>query len=126
MLDRYPYEAEEVAKADAARTELLRAGFDAIQAVQEQWERARFFQLRKGYEDCAGKAQALLAQYEGSELEAPIRALLEQIDTDLAGFGDPNVQDGGHMDALLEVLSDRGATRLMGALQPKEAGGSQE
>lgn len=121
MLDRYPYEAEDVAKADAARSELLRAGFEAIQGVEAEWERARFFQLQKGFADCLQRAQDLRAQYEGSELEAPLQELVQQIQADMAGFASAGEQEAGHLEALLQVLNDRGATRLVERLQNQES-----
>lgn len=121
MLDRYPYEAEDVAKADAARSELLRAGFEAIQGVEAEWERARFFQLQKGFADCLQQAQALRTRYEGSELEAPLQELVQQIQADMEGFASAGEQEAGHLDALLQVLNDRGATRLVERLQSQES-----
>jgi len=122
LLDRYPYEARDVETADAARTALLRQGFDAIQALQSKLERAQFFRLQRGFEDCGAQADLLLERYAGSELEAPLQEIAARVQTELASFPpEPDVQ-AGHMHALLEVLQEQGAQRLVQELQQSPQG----
>ncbi len=113
LLDRYPYEAKDVAEADAARTGLLREGFDGIKALEADLERARFFQLEKGFQDCAKRAATLADRYQGSELQAPIKELVDAVEQELKGFAGQPDPSSGHMQALLNVLREKGSDTLV-------------
>ena len=113
LLDRYPYEAKDVAEADSARAALLRGGVGAIKELQEDLERARFFQLKKGFEDCAARAEELAASYANSELAEPIAEVSKAIEEELKGFVKGDDPGAGHMGALLEVLQKQGALDLV-------------
>ncbi|MDF1838249.1 MAG: hypothetical protein P1V35_10295, partial [Planctomycetota bacterium] len=121
LLDRYPYEADDVARADAARSTLLRDGRSAIKDLREELERARFFQLRTGFDGCWEDAQALKLRYAGSELLEPIQAILEDIRTARAAFRETADSGQEYRNALIHVLREQGASGLASQAQSPES-----
>ncbi|MCP5021212.1 MAG: FHA domain-containing protein [bacterium] len=112
LLDRYPYEADDVARADAARSTLLNDGRSAIKTLNEELERARFFQLRMGFEGCWQDAVALKQRYAGSDLEASVDSIMEDIETARSQFPEPALRGKEHREALIHVLREQGAEAL--------------
>ncbi len=112
LLDRYPYEANDVARADAARSTLLREGRSAIKTLKGELERARFFQLRMGFEGCWQHAMALKESYAGSDLESSVDSILEEIQAARGQFPEPAVRGKEHREALIRVLREQGAEAL--------------
>ncbi len=112
LLDRYPYEADDVARADAARSTLLRDGRSAIKTLKEELERARFFQLSTGFDGCWQEAQELKQRYQGSELQASLDSILEEIQTARAQFSVDSDKGKPYREALIHVLRKQGADGL--------------
>jgi hypothetical protein len=120
LLDRYPYEAEDVARADAARSTLLRDGRSSVKTLKDELERARFFQLRTGFDGCWEVAQVLKQRYAGSDLEAPLNAILEDIQTARAQFREEGELGADYREALIHVLREQGANGLASQAQASE------
>ncbi|MBL4770121.1 MAG: hypothetical protein JKY61_02990 [Planctomycetes bacterium] len=117
LLDRYPYEASDVKTADTARSTLLRDGRSQIKTLRGELERARFFQLRNGFEDCWQEASRLKTRYAGSELEAPLGDILNDIRVAREQFPEEAKLGQGYKEALVHVLRKRGAVELASKAQ---------
>jgi hypothetical protein len=121
LLDRYPYEADDVARAEAARSTLMAEGRAAIKALEGELERASFFQLRMGFEECWNAAQGLKQRYAGSDLEPPLDIILESIRIAREQFPDEVEQDTEYRAALIQVLQTQGANGLASQVQTSES-----
>jgi hypothetical protein len=105
LLDRFPYEEAVVAEAEVARTELVQAGLAETRAVAQEIERARFFRLVDLFRLCRRQAEAVAVRYAGSEVEVGARALMAEVDTDLAGLeADLDRHEVARLSAILTVF----------------------
>jgi hypothetical protein len=118
LLERYPYERSLVDEAAAQRTRLIEEGLAELRGVENELERARFFQLADLYRRCREEARAVGARYAPSEVEEAAERVAAAADaqlTELAGDGPPRAV--AELEAVLTVLERREATGLAAELR---------
>lgn len=111
LRDVYPYDAALLAEAESSMQRIAQGGLDALVAVREDVERARFFRLREGYERCRERAVEVGERYSGSVVQDESQALVAEIDELAAGLE-------------TELATDE-VQRLRGILAALEASGSE-
>ena len=101
LLDRFPFEAELVAEAQASRARLEAVGYAELEGLRREFERARFFELADLFEEQRLAALDLAERFEGSATEAAARELASALEAEREKVGghDQKVQ----RDALAAV-----------------------
>jgi len=113
LLDEYPFEEREVARANAVRTRLLREGFDLIRDLSLKVEQAKFFRLINLYSEFRDKAQGIADRYAGSEVDQAVQELLGTIEEQLRELeSDRDVHEIGRLRSILAALEAQGAEHL--------------
>jgi len=77
LLDHYPFEQQLVQQASESRARLIQAGLAEVDLLQRDMERARFFRLPELFRKGEERAQELVRQYRGSEVEAEAAKLVD-------------------------------------------------
>jgi len=84
LTDAYPFEADLLAEARAARARLVEAGLAEVRDLARRVERARFFGLIGLFRECRDAAEEVATRHAGTEVEEHARRLAAEIDADLA------------------------------------------
>lgn len=117
LLTRYPYEADGVAEADAARSTLVQGGLEDLAELGVEVERARFFGLADLYRRCRTQALAIERTYSGSEVASAAADLAAALDTELSALAaDGDRTELLRLEAIRASLAERSAPTLAGAL----------
>lgn len=122
LRDVYPYDAGLLVEAESSMQRIAQGGLDALVAVREDVERARFFRLREGYERCRERAIAVGERYSNSVVQAEAVALVAEIDELASGLEAELATDEvqrlrGILTALEASNSSRLAAEVRGYLE---------
>lgn len=113
LLDEYPFEESQVARAEAVRARLLRAGFEEVRGLAVEIERAEFFRLVDLYRECHRDAMDIARRYAGSEVESDARELIADIEAKLADLeADLDRHEVQRLRAIQSALEAQGAEGL--------------
>lgn len=113
LLREVPYEQNLIDRAASEQSELIAEGRDALKALGQEVERARFFRLADLYRQKLERAQELATRYEGSEVEGQAVALGESIRLELAALERGRGQnESSRLEAIESVLKRNGASSL--------------
>jgi hypothetical protein len=102
LLDRVPFEARLVEAASSERAKRLQVGFEALGLLRSEFERGRFFELAELFREVRTRTEALCAAYAGSEVEQAGRALIADIEAELAASG--VAEEAAHAERVSAVL----------------------
>jgi hypothetical protein len=84
LRDKYPFESNLLAEADAARGRLTALGLTEMRDLRQRADRARFLRLVDIFRRCKSAAELTAAKFQGSEVETEARALIDSIQGDLS------------------------------------------
>ncbi|MEM6570050.1 MAG: FHA domain-containing protein [Planctomycetota bacterium] len=113
LLASVPFEQRLVDQAANEQAELIAEGRDALKALAQEVERARFFGLADLFREKLERVRALGAQFEGSVLEESCEALAEQIESELVALdAGKDRNERLRLEAVEAVLERRGEQGL--------------
>ncbi|MEM9378834.1 MAG: FHA domain-containing protein [Planctomycetota bacterium] len=113
LLATVPFEQRLVDQAANEQAELIAEGRDALKALAQEVERARFFGLADLFREKLERVQALGVQFQGSVLEETCAALAEEIRGELVALdAGRDRNERLRLEAVEAVLKRRGEQGL--------------
>ena len=105
LLNEFPFDAELLGEAVAARSRLVEQGLARLRDQARAVERADFFRLVDDYRSCRADTAELADTYAGTEVAAGARELIERIDTRLEVLeGELERHERARLEAIARTL----------------------
>jgi len=113
LLEEVPYSSDLVAAAGAAQSRITAEGRQALAALRDEVERARFFRLGDLFREKLVRAEELQQRYAGSEVAALSAELAAEIQAELVLLEESSVRDeAARLAAIRAALERAGAANL--------------
>ena len=118
LLDDFPYESALVAEAEEVRGRLTREGLRKVRDVSLELERGSFFRLVEIYWQVREDAQALQAEYAGTEVAEAAEEVVAEVDRDVADLErDLQSYERSRLEGIRRALVASEATQLAGEVE---------